>query len=88
MDEFKFYIDRKLTTWDREFVSIEAENIEEAKKQIIEIVENGDYFDDSYVETIYETIEYLSPKDNSGMPTIEVYENDDDELIWDNGNKN
>lgn len=87
MDKFKFYIDRKLTTWEREFVSIEAETFEEAKTKIITTVEADDFFPDTYIETLYDCSVYLSPRDNDYCATVEIYENDYNELIWDNGNK-
>lgn len=86
MEKFDFYVDRKCTVWEREFFSISADTKDDAIKEVISTIENGDEFNDNYVEEILEIIEYLSPIQNKGFSTVEVYENNENgNLIWENG---
>lgn len=85
MEDFNFYIERKCTVWERESFSIAAESKEEALKEVMTTIEDGEDFDRSFVEEIYETIEYLSPSNNKGFSTTELYDTVTEELIWENG---
>ena len=79
--EFEFYQDVKVTVWQRQHFRIEAESIEEARKQ----AEKYTQFDVSYeddidvdeIEWLYDTEKLMIPEDNNGESTIEVYELDD-----------
>lgn len=84
MEEFKFYIDRKCTCWERETFSIEANTKEEAIEQVIKTIKEGDYFENATAETLYDTIEVMDPEDNRGWATIELYDDAQLDLIWDN----
>ena len=81
MKTFDFYQDRKVTCWERTQFSIEAESYKEA----LEIIKSwgGEdvlcFEDDKQImvtdgETLYETSEAISPIDNGGIPTIEVFD--------------
>lgn len=81
MKTFDFYQDRKVTCWERTQFSIEAESYKEA----LEIIKSwgGEdvlcFEDDKQImvtdgETLYETSEAISPIDNGGRPTIEVFD--------------
>ena len=83
------YIDYKVTVWKRIHFN---ENTN--PKKIIQVIEEGglgDVFDEELgfveQETLYETGEEITPEENGGCSTIEVYENDNpaDDLIWSNG---
>lgn len=52
-------------------------------REAIEEVKNGkqDCYDS---ELLYETVIELSPEDNNGNPTREIYDNLNDTLVWDN----
>ena len=63
-------------------------------KKVIQVLEEEglDYvFDDELgfveQETLYDTEEEITPEENGGCSTIEVYENNNpvDDLIWSNG---
>lgn len=76
---FDLYEDILSHSWHRFYYRVEAETIEEA----IEEVKNGkqDCYDS---ELLYETVIELSPEDNNGNPTREIYDNLNDTLVWDN----
>ena len=76
---FDLYEDILSHSWHRFYYGVEAETIEEA----IEEVKNGkqDCYDS---ELLYETVIELSPEDNNGNPTREIYDNLNDTLVWDN----
>lgn len=85
METFTFYLDRKVTAWYRETHEIEAESLEDAKKQMIESFNEG-YTDETFIqqELIHDTIENMEVEDNDGWPTAELFD-DEDGHIADNG---
>lgn len=87
METFEFYVDEKCTIWERRHFEVEAENEAEAKKKAIKLFHRDEYDDGGDVETLYDTMDYLSVKDNGGEATKELYRNyGNDELITDNKN--
>lgn len=85
MQNFDFFIDRKITSWVREYHSIEAESLDEAKAEMAARFHNNmcvDTFDEQ--EPLHDTEEYLEPGDNDGNPTAELYSTDDGQLITTN----
>lgn len=83
------YIDYKVTVWKRIHFN---ENTN--PKKVIQAMEEGgldDVFDEELgfveQEILYETEEEITPEENGGCSTIEVYENNNpvDDLIWSNG---
>ena len=83
--EFDFYIDRKVTIWVRERHSIEADNEEAAKKEMIEAFKDNlcsESFDEQ--EWLYDTETFMEPGDNSGESTAELFFEDTDELLTTN----
>lgn len=87
METFTFYLDRKVTAWYRETHQIDAESLEDAKKQMIESFNEG-YTDGTFIEQelIYDTIEDMSIKENDGWPTMELFDEEDVAII-NNGEK-
>jgi len=88
--EFDFYIDEKITIWNRLKFSVEAETLEEAKDmaKFMTINDREDIdFDDTIL--LYDTMEVIEPQDNEGNSTLELYcqednNNNEDELIYEN----
>ena len=83
--EFDFYIDRKVTIWVRERHSIEADNEEAAKKEMIEAFKDNlcsESFDEQ--EWLYDTETFMEPGDNGGESTAELFFRDTDELLTTN----
>ncbi len=80
MKTFDFYQDRKVTCWERTHFSVKAGNYDKAL-EIIQSWKGEDvlnFSDDTKIiitdgETLYETSESLSPQENGGNPTIEVF---------------
>ena len=88
--EFDFYIDEKITIWNRLKFSVEAETLEEAKDmaKFMTINDREDIdFDDTLF--LYDTMELIEPEENNGNSTLELYcqennDNNEDELIYEN----
>ena len=83
------YIEYKVTCWKRVHFN---ENTN--PKKVIQVLEEdglGYVFDEELgfveQEDLYETEQYMTPEENGGCSTIEVYENNNpaDDLIWSNG---
>ncbi len=86
LKKFYYYYDEKVTVWKRNYFTIEAESQEKADAMAIEnIIEpwgievaEGDY--------LYETEEGISPENNEGNSTIELYSKEDrHNLLYENG---
>lgn len=81
MKKYNFYIDRKWTIWDRCYYSVEASSEEEALKLCKE------NYDEDNSEYLYETVDSLTPEENSGNATKEIYNADTNKLLFDNAIK-
>ena len=88
----KFYLSRNVLVkeWDKETYTVKANSYEEALKKFIEAnkfdfkdIENNDI---EFIENIpiYETAEYINPKNAA---SVEIYDKNNKNLIWDNGRK-
>lgn len=89
MQEFEFYLDKKITTWLREKHFVKAKT----KKEAIEIMKQSfkkDLCSDTFYEQerLYDTDEYMEPEYNHGQATAELYADTNlgDEFIIDNLN--
>jgi len=88
MKEFDFYLDEKVTIWNRFKFSIEAETLEEAKeKAVFMTIKNREDIDFYDCDFLYDTQTDMHINDNLGNPTLELYSKIDDELLYDNINK-
>lgn len=79
-----YYIDEKVTIWRRTYYNVEGTE-EEIKNKLIDQFESKyptdiEIFDS---EILYETEESITPEENNGMPTIEIF-NDSGDTIWSN----
>lgn len=74
MEIFNLVIDTKNTIWRRCYVKIEAETLEEA----INIVKDDHDCYDS--ELLLETECLMTPEENDGKPTIEIFDYNDNQL--------
>lgn len=88
MKTFNFYQDKKVSIWNREHFTVEAETQEEANQKVLEAVKNGDISDFQHTTSkyMYDTVEGLSVDENYGNPTIEIY-NTNDKLIYHNAER-
>ena len=79
MKTYRLGVDRKYTIWKREYYRIEAESETEALEKCLS--PDVDYSDSEFQ---YDTTEYMTPKDNDNYSTLEVFNEDTDELIFSN----
>lgn len=78
---FDLYMDTKYTNWYRQYYTVEAETLEEAIELItsnqVECCANEDL---DYFES-------MSVEDNFNYPTVEIYNEVDNVILWDNVNE-
>lgn len=77
--KYSLYVDRLYSIWNRTWYEVEANSLDEAIKMCID----GD-IDSIDTEDIYESATELTPYDNNGKATLEVYQTDDDKQIYKN----
>lgn len=77
------YVDVKYTIWERQFFVDDVDI-----NDVIEEYKTHGYFaqDINYTDLLWDTQEEMSLKENQGNPTMEFYD-DNDELVFKNGNK-
>lgn len=91
--EFEFYQDVKVTIWERQRFTIEAENREAAVEIAKKYAESdvAHEIEDVDTEFLYDTEVLMTPEENGGCATVEVYEFTgryfNNELIADNSIK-
>ena len=79
---YNLFVDERVKVWKRRYMTVEASDLDEAIKNYKE----GN-FDEGDIEELYETEELMSPEENNGFPTIEVYNKDSYDTIWTNVEK-
>lgn len=84
METFNFYLDQKVTTWMRTNFSVEGESLEVARQKAVDFVKEGNTSELPWDE-IMDTKELMSIKDNGGMSTEEIFE-EDGTYVYVNGN--
>lgn len=78
MSEFNMRVEERISMWRREYITVEAETLEEAIQKCID----GDYdIDDS--EDLYETAERMDENEIQSS-TFEIFQNDSDSLVYTN----
>lgn len=87
MEKYKFYQDCKVTSWERDYFSVEAESYEEAVA-IIRLWNSEDVSNiiDSRLcyekwEALRDTSERLFPEENDGFPTMEIFNQDGESIM-------
>jgi hypothetical protein len=71
MQKFQFSLDEKGTIWFRTKFEIEAESLDIAKEEALNKLKTGEF---NYPwEPLEDTIELITPEQNYGEPTIELY---------------
>lgn len=80
---FNFYLDQKVTAWMRTHLSIEAESYEEAKAKCIQIVNSGET-DLIEWDEVDDTKELMTPSENQGKPTQELFGTHESGTFWNN----
>ena len=78
MSEFNMRVEERIAMWRREYVTVEAETLEEEIQKCID----GDYdIDDS--EDLYETAERVDENEVQDS-TFEIFQDDSDSLVYTN----
>lgn len=86
------YLDYKATIWFRIPIQSE-ENLQKVKQKIEEGFLPSELYNELDIEhelgqcePLYDTEEFITPNENDGQSTIEIYENGDKDvqIIWDN----
>lgn len=78
MSEFNMRVEERIAMWRREYVTVEAETLEEAIQKCID----GDYdIDDS--EDLYGTAERMDENEVQDS-TFEIFQDDSDSLVYTN----
>ena len=79
MGKYKFYQDRKVTSWERDYFSVKADSYEEAVSIIrswgcadVSNISDKRLFYDKWF-ALPETSEPLLPEENGGCPTMEIF---------------
>lgn len=92
MAYYAFYQDHKVTCWERTHFDVQADSYEEALAMIkswggedVALWEDEEKIIITDGSTLYETSEALSPEENHGQATIEVF-GTSGECITDNAN--
>lgn len=79
MGKYKFYQDRKVTSWERDYFSVEADSYEEAVsiirswecEDVSNISDSRLFYDEWFA--LPDTSEPLFPEENGGCPTMEIF---------------
>lgn len=79
MEKYQFYQDRKVTSWERDYFSVEADSYEEAVsiirswecEDVSNISDNRLFYDEWFA--LPDTSEPLLPEENGGCPTMEIF---------------
>lgn len=79
METYNLSVDRKYTVWERAYYTIEAESETEALEKCLK--PDTECNDSEYM---YDTVDYMTPKDNDNYPTLEVFNDDTNERIFSN----
>lgn len=87
MATYSFYLDEKVTIWERRTFTIESETFNGAIEQAKQMAIIDHLPDNTYYETLYDTSEYLIIEQNNGIATRELHNEDNDEILWSNEKK-
>lgn len=87
MRNYRYYIDKKQTIWEREYYTVKAKNQREADKIAEDIFteDSKEFYEPEEYETLYDTSEEMSAEDNGGFATRELYKDKDHKMMLDNG---
>lgn len=81
METFRFYIDQKITTWERTHFGIKAETNKEAVEKAKEFLKDADECpDDNWLETVFEASADMTIEENEGNATRELYNENGQEI--------
>ena len=88
MKEYPYFYDEKIITWKRNYFTVEAEDEESANEKAKDIILEEDLnwdldiYDSEYIDDLSEN---MTPEENEGNSTIELYSDTDESLLYKNG---
>ncbi len=81
MKTYKYFLDNKITIWERTHFSIEAKTKKEALAKAKEFLKDeNECPEDIWVETLYESSERMSVEENEGNATRELFDEKGNEI--------
>ena len=81
MNDFRFYIDQKITTWQRVRFTINAKTQEEATEKAEKFLKDPDECpEESEYEIVHETNQDMSLEENEGNATRELFNENGNEI--------
>ncbi len=86
MATFNFFVDTKVTMWQRASFEVESNTYDMALEKALQIAKSSDYPDMTDYETLYDSAEHMSVKENHGQPTMELFSLSHASAIWTNKN--
>jgi hypothetical protein len=91
MEQFQFQLDQKVSVWYRTKFNVEGNTLEEAKENLKKLIQDkklDEVTSGIPWELIDDTTEILSPSDNGGYSTEDIFCSHDLEVIHENGESN
>lgn len=87
MEKYHFYQDSKVTSWERDTFTVEADSYEEAVaivrswkcEDVSGITDSRLYYEGW--QALPDTSEALLPEENDGNPTVEIFDYQDNVII-------
>ena len=87
MGKFEFYHDCKVTSWERDYFTVEANSYEEAEaivrswrcKDVSNIIDSR--LSHGRSEALRDTSELLFPEENDGYSTIEIFNQEGESIM-------
>lgn len=84
METFSYYFDEKVTVWNRNHFTVDAETKEEADRIAKDYILEKDIdwdIDIDFSGYLYDTVESMTPEENGGSSTLELF-TDENELLY------
>ena len=80
MGKFEFYQDCKVTSWERDYFTVEANSYEEAEAiDVSNIIDSR--LSHGRSEALRDTSELLFPEENDGYSTIEIFNQEGESIM-------
>jgi hypothetical protein len=75
--KYNFYLEQKITAWERYHFSVEADSLEAAKAEAIIEANENDLDNIDSIEILDYTNTEMSVEDNGGYATMEIFHPED-----------
>ena len=81
----QYYIDTKVTTWERQYFTVEEDTEEDNLKLAIKFFNREEELEIDNYEILGDATAEMTLEENEGYSTRELYKRDDYKLILENG---